>query len=282
MLVLFIPWLLFALCVVALLCLLKRWYWVGGLLLLVVLFMNWHWQVFAFGCKTLSDKKEEGVLRVMTWNVDSSTDGFDERVDDIYACVQEYEPDVLFLTEYNLDLRPRLDSLLRVHYDYEWGRTDGFSCSMLYSKARIVRCGFVDEEQGSMVTIANASIEWQCDSINVFAGHMASNNTSTTAADSIDTANGIKLYLTHYEKKAKEREYDANTIVSQLWNRNTIVMGDLNDVMCSAPMEVFANAGLVDAWWNGGFGYGASFHNPMPYRIDHVMYSDGLKLKGIG
>ena len=110
---------------------------------------------------------------------------------------------------------------------------------------------------------------------------MASNNTGTTAADSIDTANGIKLYLTHYEKKVKEREYDANTIVSQLCNRNTIVMGDLNDVMCSAPMEVFANAGLVDAWWNGGFGYGASFHNPMPYRIDHVMYSDGLKLKGI-
>ena len=95
---------LLALCVVALGSLLKRWYWVSVLLMVVVLVMNWHWQVFAFGWKTLQDEKEDGVLRVMTWNVDSSTDGFYKRVDDIYACVQEYEPDVLFLTEYSLDL----------------------------------------------------------------------------------------------------------------------------------------------------------------------------------
>ena len=31
----------------------------------------------------------------------------------------------------------------------------------------------------------------------------------------------------------------------------------------------------------GGFGYGATIHHPLPYRIDHILYGAGLKLKGI-
>ncbi len=31
----------------------------------------------------------------------------------------------------------------------------------------------------------------------------------------------------------------------------------------------------------GGNGYGATFHHPLPYRIDHIFYNEGLKLKSI-
>lgn len=51
---------------------------------------------------------------------------------------------------------------------------------------------------------------------------------------------------------------------------------------CGSPcMKVFAEAGLRDAWWESGLGYGATIHEPLPYRIDHLMYGNGLKLKGI-
>ena len=35
------------------------------------------------------------------------------------------------------------------------------------------------------------------------------------------------------------------------------------------------------AWQEGGFGYGATIHYPLPYRIDHILYNEGLVLKGV-
>ena len=63
-------------------------------------------------------------------------------------------------------------------------------------------------------------------------------------------------------------------IVRDLSDVPCIVMGDMNDVSGSPCMKVFANAGLRDTWWDGGFGYGATIHEPVLYRIDHVM--DGI------
>ncbi len=55
----------------------------------------------------------------------------------------------------------------------------------------------------------------------------------------------------------------------------------MNDV-CGAPsMRKFKLAGFKDAWSVGGFGYGATIHHLLPYRIDHILYNDGLRLKGI-
>lgn len=58
-------------------------------------------------------------------------------------------------------------------------------------------------------------------------------------------------------------------------------MGDLNDVCGSKAVRNLEDAGLKDAWKNGGFGYGATIHKPFPYRIDHIMYSDKLRLLNI-
>lgn len=58
-------------------------------------------------------------------------------------------------------------------------------------------------------------------------------------------------------------------------------MGDLNEVCGALSMRMLEGAGYKDAWSKGGFGYGATIHHPLPYRIDHVLYNSGLKLKGI-
>ena len=55
-------------------------------------------------------------------------------------------------------------------------------------------------------------------------------------------------------------------------------MGDFNDVCVSKPLKILEDSGFKDAWWVGGFGYGATIHHPLPFRIDHIMYNEGLEL----
>lgn len=57
---------------------------------------------------------------------------------------------------------------------------------------------------------------------------------------------------------------------------NSVVMGGMNDISGSSCLRTLADVGFEDAWWNGGFGYGATIHKPLPYRIDHIFYNDDL------
>ena len=65
--------------------------------------------------------------------------------------------------------------------------------------------------------------------------------------------------------------------------RPLIVMGDMNDVSGSTPINRIKKAGLKDAWWEGGCGYGATFHGKgLRLRIDHILYDyKGLELVGV-
>ena len=58
-------------------------------------------------------------------------------------------------------------------------------------------------------------------------------------------------------------------------------MGDFNDVGGSGCIRQLESIGLKDAWWEGGIGYGATIHHPLPYRIDHILYSGGLELRKV-
>lgn len=60
-----------------------------------------------------------------------------------------------------------------------------------------------------------------------------------------------------------------------------LLMGDFNDVGGSKAVRTLECSGFRDAWWKGGLGYGATIHKPLPYRIDHIMYSEQFKLQKI-
>lgn len=285
MLVLFIPWVLLTLCVVALLCLLKRWYWVGGLLLVMALVVNWHWQVFAFGWKTLSDKKEEGTLRVMTWNVDMTLADAPDRSKEIAMRILEQEADVVFLTEYGAD-EDLMDSLLRAEYPYT--KCFGDWQSRYYAKLPADTVYHIEETEDYYSMRFCYRARFRGSPVSVYACHLASNN-HEISADSVETKEQLWQYLENYEKQSEKHRKEVAGMIEDMRDEPCIVMGDMNDVCGSPCIRVFENAGLRDAWWKGGFGYGATIHKPLAYRIDHVMYgfkkgsesSDGLKLKGI-
>ena len=281
MLALFIPWILLALCVAALLCLLKRWYWASGLLLVVVLVMNWHWQVFAFGCKTLSDEKKEGVLRVMTWNVSRADSLFWGKDKELIETIESQQADVVFLTEYDPKIYGELDSLLTSLFVYDGGNQKTWTNEAVYSNIRLKTY----EKWNDSICLYCYTLYLENDSIGFFPVHLASNNTVVPSEsfypEDIEDKEGLSKYLKAYEEQSKKRVSYAEFLCNECIKGSSIVLGDFNDVCGSPVLSYFDKAGLKDAWWKGGFGYGATFHEPLPYRIDHVLYSDGLRLKGI-
>lgn len=282
MLVLFIPWILLVLVVGDILCLLKRWNLASGLLLVVVLILNWYWQVFSFGINPLSDKKEDNVFRVVTWNISYADSTGTDNVEGLLSVIQNQDADVVFLTEYLVKESPEVDSLLSVCYPFKGNIENWTSYSNFYSRMPIDTCIHVcDGEHGSLLRY---DVSYFDQLISMYCLHLQSNNMvngDIFYPDSIEDRGGFWRYLENYETAAEIRGLQASQIIDDFDDVPTIVMGDMNDVMGSPCMQVFADAGLRDAWWEGGFGYGATIHSPLPYRIDHVMYGKGLKLKGI-
>lgn len=98
----------------------------------------------------------------------------------------------------------------------------------------------------------------------------------------VKSASGIKAYFENFSYATELREMEADTVIYHCKDaERVVIMGDLNEVSGASSMRKFEDAGYKDAWSVGGFGYGATIHHPLPYRIDHVLYNSGLKLKGI-
>ena len=115
---LFVPWILVALTILAVLCLIKRLYRTAGILALALCIGNWHWQVFAISFNKLDEKKQECDIRVMTWNVDSTNPDFPNYADSLAKVILESDVDILFLTEYGKEDKGLVDSLLMKRYPY--------------------------------------------------------------------------------------------------------------------------------------------------------------------
>ena len=127
----------------------------------------------------------------------------------------------------------------------------------------------------------SATIELVNHNIDICGCHLYSNNKSVGQANKIKDIHGAKAYLKNYRRMSLERVKEAQTIVDSLSDVPALVLGDMNDVPGSPALKTLERAGLKNAWWKGGFGYGATLHKPLPYRIDHIYYSDGLKLQRI-
>lgn len=114
------------------------------------------------------------------------------------------------------------------------------------------------------------------DSVCLVECHLSSNNYNESFEDvrvSNDTG-----YMTSIPYASGLRKQETLEIVSSLPGCKVIVLGDMNDVWGSGSLSILKDANLKDAWWEGGFGYGATIHRPLPYRIDHIMYSGDMNL----
>lgn len=250
-------------------------------LILVVCILNWRFQVFAFHpfrCEGQHD------LNVMTWNVHCSEGAGIIRQRLIAEMILAVDADFVLLNEYNQDSCYVIDSILKTKYPYTEEFQSHQNCGdIYYSKLRMSNSGHVwIPIEGKAIQTIKATIVVRNDSVQIFGQHMASNHHD---ANSMGGAHEKKkLSYERYKNAQESRCFEAywTKVAIQESMHPVIVIGDMNDFNGSAPLDTLVSCGMIDAWWEGGNGYGCTFHNGwLRLRIDHILHSKDLKLENI-
>lgn len=262
----------------------KRRFIIGIVLIAVSLLLNYYAKVFAlnFSGSSCSDDFE-----VLTFNINGSEIADDRDVENLFNLLVRQNADVLFLAEDFEPVGEKLNNLLIGHYPYTtyYQKTD-WRGHYLYSKYPLGKMDHIAIESNRFSYCFHCNVSYRKDSISLFGCHLASNNYQlqkpSVRPENINGIPSLGKYLNNIESATEQRCEEVSGITGHLaFNGSTIVMGDFNDVSGSKPLRLLGRAGLKDAWWEKGLGYGATIHHPLPFRIDHIMYREGLKLKSI-
>lgn len=286
MFALIIPWAVILLLILAFLFLLKKKKTVSFFLVIVAIWINWQGKCIPFRFFYPKDKYEGKVIKVLSYNIDGTTGDVLEKSKALRSFLRQYSPDIVFIAEYD-DFHPMvLDSLLKDDFKYS-NKTDEKYFQYFYGKVPIIISRRIYDKEGNETGVYACSVVINRDTIDLYGCHLASNNYSPSqdriSPDSIQNGTGLITYLHNIISAGERRTIEVESLVHEIniSQRQTIVMGDLNDVNYSKPLRLLESSGLKDAWWEGGVGYGATIKYPLPYRIDHIMYTNGLKLKKI-
>lgn len=280
MLILFIPWILLLGILVILLCCLCRKWKVAILLTLLIITANWYFRLIPLSA--LNNQKAESV-RVMTFNIDGSRQD-SLSIKRIARIILHENADFVFIGEDFQNIVRELQNELTDVYPYTTNKFRG-SAHYLYSKTPIGTY----ERLGTDMTsyLFHYTISCGNDSLHFYGCHLASNNYTEqndyVHPDSLTESNEVIQYLKDISNASARRSKEVDVLLDAVKDNqgNAIILGDFNDISGSAPLNKIERAGFTDAWWKGGNGYGATIHHPLPYRIDHIFYNEGLKLKSI-
>lgn len=250
----------------------------GGVLVFVLCEANWHWQVFALVGDRLEEHKQENSIRVMTWNVDSTNPQFLNISGSVGSTILEHDIDILFLTEYGVEDNCIIDSMLQKDFPYKKRFMEGQSA--FYSRLPVDTIYHIRTSIVGPALLFCCKLKQHKKNLTIIGCHLASNN-HTINADSVQNCKTLGLYLDNYSKQTRIRLKEFVKMARHFCDERCIVMGDMNDVAGSPVLKAFDMIDMKDAWWHGGFGYGATIHKPLPYRIDHILYSTDMTLNGI-
>lgn len=245
------------------------------LLTIVILFCNQYFQLYAFNPYSVCMAKG---LRVMTWNVHISDPNFKTKQSAIAAEIISQQADAVLINEFDKRNSALLDSLVRVAYPYVADKY-GIGCGdVLYSRYPIQSSKRI-EKYGFPTLIYEFKLLLNDQTIRLIGCHLIStNNFSKGHRYTIRKVGDITSLPDYYDvyKKGKERRtQEAGLIRDHLLMEDlpTIVLGDMNDFSGMSPLTTLEDAGLKDAWWERGNGYGATFHEGwMRFRLDHILY----------
>ena len=286
---------------------------VAGFLLMLYWIIRWRWLragvmifIVVIGCFKVSlfwrpeirraydeaQSPDRGAFKVMTYNVRSFYgENGHSSVEDVLRLIDEQDPDIICLQEFNARLAARSEefSLLEERYESAgFGRTAApdsvYEAPLaVLSKFRILRSGTV---------LTRSSAVWVDlmvgdDTVRVFNNHLRS--TAINAADNdyitehrflSDTARETKIrsIVERLRENSVLRAAQVDSIARVIDATPTrrIVCGDFNDTPVSYVYRTMAR-GLRDAFRTCGSGYSHTFRGFFnTLRIDYVL-SGGLE-----
>lgn len=249
--------------------------------LVAAIYFNWKYEVIAVHPFYGDDQYE---LKVMTWNVHCSNGVDSMRQREIAELILREDADFVLLNEYKQDSCSVMDSLLKIRYPFtEECRSHRKCGDIFYSKREMVHSGYVrTTEKRKRIRSIKATIAIGCDSVQIFGLHLASNqyDGSTIEEELKNDTSSYDKYKNAQEQRCTHAHWTKEAALRS--SHPVIIMGDMNDFNCSAPLDTFTTNGFRDSWWEGGNGYGHTFHSGwMRLRIDHILHSEKLILKCI-
>lgn len=234
--------------------------------------VNHHFRVFPIRLCTLNGKSSFSVL---CYNVHSLEPKFESHACSVANMLEFENPTFVFLAEYygtvtDILHHRMIDIYSYVDSTYRWVNNGG---EVFYSKWPIDSITKY-RLQGHYHSGYRVQVHCGADTVVVYCCHLSSNN--------LKLAEGRWASL---EEGRRLRRMEVDTLYNAIRNENhpTIVMGDMNDVSGTYSLRKIESAGLTDAWWKGGCGYGSTYHGGwLRLRLDHILYEDKrLKLKEI-
>lgn len=285
MFVLAVPWLLLLFLFLVVIFFIKKKWLISLCGLLICFFLNWKYECIPFNILR-NDNDCCTFLRIVSFNVaglDGSSEDTEAKIPKILDVLIRKTPDIVFIAEFPERNFNAFDTLLKKHFPYSVGnRGRGHYFYSRYPLGKFEQL----TDGNKTVGVYKSSVTVNSDTIVLYGCHFASNNYTANrqyiTTDSIKSSDDLKAYIRHIYLAYNQRGREAQVLVDNMSRDNhVLVMGDFNDVGGSNAVRTLENAGLKDAWWKGGFGYGATIHKPLPYRIDHFMFSSELKLRKI-
>ena len=230
------------------------------------------------------NSEEDYQLRVLIWNIHGTECLNDGHQEAIAGLIVAQNAEVVLLNEFTMSSCLLIDSLMSIHYPYtNVARAKVKSGDIIYSKIPFAESGRF-KVKGLRKTIYSKIIVG-ADTVYIVGCHLAGNNNEgQIEIDDTDSLRKVKNFWGRYRRAQEKRKEHARLLKEIIQNNSSpmIVMGDMNDFQHSAPMDSLRDAGMKNAWWEGGLGYGATYHQGLlRLRIDHIYCNNKLTLRNV-
>lgn len=283
MLPLLFPWIILALLIIALVSsFYKKWRYVVSLMVFAII-VNWWSECIPFRLWPVCQNTVSRSISVLTFNISTTKEKKAEKAEMLAILIGKKSPDIIYVSELSKSSKRSLDTLLVKDYPYSlYHDSHGF-----YSKYPLSERVMSEGENINKGRVIKALVVKGGYSLTLYGCHLTSNNYSIDSKyitpDSIKNRSTLIQYAKDINLAYSKRFRVAGIITrdASSTREHIIVLGDMNDVGGSKTISQLESIGLKDAWWDGGFGYGATIHKQLPYRIDHILYSNELKLNKV-
>lgn len=225
--------------------------------LLLIFALNIYAEIISFG-RFIRFREEKSDITILAYNIHNKSKDYKAKQADVAKFILSLSPDIAYLCEFELWRNKQLDNIL-TNDAYKRYYITGTNC-VFYSKHAIDSIVGIHSKE----SIKKHSLN---NKVHVFIGK----DTLTIVGCHLSSSN--HHIMRGYQYRTKEADAIYDNIKDEQYP--TIVMGDLNDISGSYAVERIKEAGLKDAWWKGGFGYGSTFHDRwLRLRLDHILYQD--------
>lgn len=257
--------------------------------------------------RVAAEPRDTACLRVLTYNVFGNSPYLTasrhrpEGAAEMVAFIDSMHADIVALPEYNKTFSRPLGDTLEARFPYntlalmptrDYGEINLYSRYPIRNLRRFhlpidtVQLGHMTEPLRTKVWWMDIDVHGR--TVKVVFCHLLSNMYSNarrrTVQDSLSWWAGRRDYYEGltigYDLRAQQARAIRDSLAT--WHGPVIVLGDLNDIGGSAAIRAVEAAGLRDAWWSAGLGFGFTYDAyHLLLRLDHILVSPHFGVRGV-